>query len=181
MKQVVRDASAYYLLGYNSTQAPQDGKFHEIKVKVKRQGLQVRARKGYWALTAEETARATAPPKPEIDRGVTEALADVSKHASTREKVIRTWIGTSPAESGKSKVTFVWEPMPVVPGEARRDAPARLTLTAAGGDGRAYYRGKVPRDDVPVPDSGSGANRSSAVEFDAAPGGACSCATPSKG
>ena len=38
MKQIVRDSSAYYLVGYNSTQAPQDGKFHEIKVKVKRSG-----------------------------------------------------------------------------------------------------------------------------------------------
>ncbi len=51
MQQIIRDASAYYLLGYNSTQAPQDGKFHEIKVRVKRPGVQVRARKGYWALT----------------------------------------------------------------------------------------------------------------------------------
>ena len=63
MKQIVRDTSAYYLIGYNSSQAPTDGKFHEIKVRVKRPGVQVRARKGYWALTAEETA-ATAPPKP---------------------------------------------------------------------------------------------------------------------
>ena len=36
MKQIVRDSSAYYLLGYNSTQAPQDGKFHEITRAVKR-------------------------------------------------------------------------------------------------------------------------------------------------
>ena len=46
MKQIVADSSAYYLLGYNSTQAPQDGKFHEIKVRVKRSGTDVRARKG---------------------------------------------------------------------------------------------------------------------------------------
>ena len=52
MKQIVADSSAYYLIGYNSTQAPQDGKFHEIKVRVKRPGVEVRARKGYWALTA---------------------------------------------------------------------------------------------------------------------------------
>ena len=49
MKQIMRDSSGYYLLGYNSTQAPTDGKFHEIKVKVTRRGLDVRARKGYWA------------------------------------------------------------------------------------------------------------------------------------
>ena len=65
MKQIIRDSSGYYLLGYNSTQAPTDGKFHEIKVRVTRRGVDVRARKGYWALTADEAARAAAPPKPE--------------------------------------------------------------------------------------------------------------------
>ena len=56
MKQITRDSSAYYLIGYSSSQAPTDGKFHEIKVRVKRPGAQVRARKGYWALTPTETA-----------------------------------------------------------------------------------------------------------------------------
>ena len=64
MKQIIRDASAYYLVGYNSTQAPTDGKFHEIKVRVKRPGVQVRARKGYWAYTVEDAKRATAGPGP---------------------------------------------------------------------------------------------------------------------
>ena len=44
MKQIIRDASAYYLVGY-TTQAPSDGKFHEIKVRVKRPGVQVRSRR----------------------------------------------------------------------------------------------------------------------------------------
>ena len=39
MEQIVRDSSAYYLLGYSSTQAPQDGKFHEIRVRMKRPGI----------------------------------------------------------------------------------------------------------------------------------------------
>src|SRR4051812_9487036 len=42
MKQITRDSSAYYLIGYNSSQAPSDGKFHDIKVRVKRPGVQVR-------------------------------------------------------------------------------------------------------------------------------------------
>ena len=50
MKQIIRDSSAYYLVGYNSTQAPTDGKFHEIKVRVKRPGVQVRASQGLLGL-----------------------------------------------------------------------------------------------------------------------------------
>src|SRR5262249_38664179 len=50
MKQIVRDTSAYYLLGYTSN-APTDGKFHELKVRVKRSGVQIRSRKGFWAAT----------------------------------------------------------------------------------------------------------------------------------
>jgi hypothetical protein len=46
MKQITRDSSAYYLIGYNSTQAPTDGKFHNIRVRVKRPGVQVRAQEG---------------------------------------------------------------------------------------------------------------------------------------
>ena len=34
LKQMVKDNSSYYLLGYNSTSGFRDGKFHEIEVKV---------------------------------------------------------------------------------------------------------------------------------------------------
>ncbi len=40
LKQVVQDSSAYYLLGYSSTNAAADGKFHEVKVRTKRSGVQ---------------------------------------------------------------------------------------------------------------------------------------------
>ena len=74
MEQIVRDSSAYYLVGYSSTQSPQDGKFHPIRVRVKRPGVQVRARKGYWALTAADTERVTAPAKPGPPPAVTKAM-----------------------------------------------------------------------------------------------------------
>ncbi len=48
-KRIVEDNSAYYVLGYHPTDLKQDGKFHEISVKVKKPGVQVRARKGYYA------------------------------------------------------------------------------------------------------------------------------------
>jgi VWFA-related protein len=141
MKQIMRDSSAYYLIGYNSSQAPTDGKFHEIKVRVKRPGIQVRARKGYWALTAEETARAISPPKA-APKPVEQAVASIEP--PTRSRVIRTWIGTSRAENGKTKVTFVWEPVPKAPGDHRTDEPSRVSLMALGDNGAAYFRGRVP-------------------------------------
>src|SRR5207248_9716623 len=99
MKQITKDESAYYLIGYNSSQAPADGKFHEIKVRVKRPGLQVRARKGYWALNAEQTARALAPPKPAVPNPAEAAINSAIARPS-RASVVRTWIGTSRGASG---------------------------------------------------------------------------------
>jgi VWFA-related protein len=144
MKQITRDASAYYLIGYNSSQAPQDGKFHEIKVRVKRPGVQVRARKGYWALNQQEAARALAPSKPAPPKAVDVALAAVNRPG--RASVVRTWIGTSRGENGKTRVTFVWEPLPKVLGEkpGSREEPSAVNVTAVAPDGSPYFRGPVP-------------------------------------
>jgi VWFA-related protein len=60
---IVKDNSTYYLLGYNSD-PKYDGKFHEITVRLKRQGLQVRARKGYYALKANPAT--TGGPAPDV-------------------------------------------------------------------------------------------------------------------
>ena len=47
-RSVSRDSSAYYLLAYESPH-PDDGKFHNVRVKVKRPRVNVNARSGYWA------------------------------------------------------------------------------------------------------------------------------------
>ena len=70
-KRVTDDLSSYYLLGYYST-GKLDGRFHSIRVRVKRPGVQVRARRGYLAPTvAEVTASANrlAPPAPRGGEG----------------------------------------------------------------------------------------------------------------
>jgi len=46
--KAVKAASAVYLLGY-TRDVPGDGRFHQIKVSVKRRGLDVRARSGFWS------------------------------------------------------------------------------------------------------------------------------------
>ena len=147
MQQIIRDASAYYLIGYNSAQAPTDGQFHKIDVEVTRKGVDVRARKGYWAYTAEDAARIDAP-RVEAPPAVTAALSTLVD--PPRGRPARFWIGTARGESGKSKVTFAWEPIPPVPGERRPgdESVAYVTLTALAPDGRPLFRGRVPDQDA---------------------------------
>jgi VWFA-related protein len=163
MKQIIRDSSGYYLLGYNSTQAPQDGKFHEIKVRVTRRGLDVRARKGYWALTAEEAARVTAPPKPEPPAKVSAALNAIAE--PERGRPARFWIGTARGDNGMTRVTFSWEPITAAPGTASdpNAQAARIALTASSPDGKQLYKGRVPEEAAAAATGGS-------VQFDGPPG-----------
>jgi hypothetical protein len=65
----VRDSSAYYILGYSPATEHRDGKFHDVRVRVKRPGLSVRARKGYFAPSADARAESLPP----LPAGVTEA------------------------------------------------------------------------------------------------------------
>ncbi len=164
MKQIVRDSSAYYLLGYNSTQSRSDGKFHPIKVRVQRPGVQVRARKGYWALTAVETARATAPPKPGPPPEITRSLAGIADSADRR--MIRTWVGSAPAAGGKTRITVVWEGVPPVPGSGGA-LVGRVMLNAASLAGDEIYQG--PLGDA-VPADAPASARRGAVTFETPPG-----------
>ena len=169
LKQIVVDSSAYYLLGYNSTQAPQDGKFHEIKVRVKRPGTQVRARKGYWALTATETARVTAPPKPGPPPAVSKALSSISE--PTRGRFVRTWIGHSRGADGKTKLTLVLEPLPATPGMRREEVTA-VSVIAASTEGQVYFRGQAPSKDETATNGGSTPTltKGTSLSFDVPPG-----------
>ena len=47
--RVQRDMSAYYLLGYSSTNQTKDGRFRRVQVRIKRDGLHVESRAGYYA------------------------------------------------------------------------------------------------------------------------------------
>ena len=135
MKQIMRDASGYYLLGYTSTAAPTDGRFHTIDVRVKRPGVEVRSRKGYCAYTAEDVARASAPPKAGPPKEISNALNAIAAPASAGHAA-RFWTGTDWQAGGQPRVTFVWEPLSG--GEARapndvrgpRDADRRPRRTA---------------------------------------------------
>lgn len=73
MLEVVRESRSYYLLGYVSSNTKRDGKFRKIKVSVPPPGLEVRARKGYYAPRKEdenEPPRAAGTLDPQVRAGL---------------------------------------------------------------------------------------------------------------
>jgi len=81
MKKIVDDVSAYYLLGYYSTNPAHDGRFRRIEVKPKPAGLKVRARRGYTAPDNKPTREAftPAPAGPEPPKGLDTALGELGR------------------------------------------------------------------------------------------------------
>ena len=107
---VMADASAYYLLGYAPTRKINDGKFHEINVRVKRRGVRVTARRGYWAPTEKElTAAAEAAATP-VNLALTGALSVLSDSVNTR--AVQVWTGFGRGEGDRTRVSFAWESNP---------------------------------------------------------------------
>ena len=157
LSQIVADQSFYYLLGYTSIEAPTDGEFHEIKVRVDRPDVKIRARKGYFALTETDIARVLAPAKPEIPKAVDLALATLAE--PTRGRLVRTWVGARRGDNGKTRLTFVWEPIGA--NQSQRSESASQIMLMAMSDSAAYFRGEVPaRSDSTLP----------RADFDADPG-----------
>jgi VWFA-related protein len=79
MQRIVSDLSSYYLLGYYST-GKLDAKFHAISVRVKRPGVQVRARRGFLAARVGDvtTIAAHTPATPEASAAAEESRAIAS-------------------------------------------------------------------------------------------------------
>jgi len=103
LAQTVADASAYYLLGYEPERPVEDGGFRRIDVRVKRRGLDVRSRRGYWA---DRPAPAPAPVVP-AEPGLSEALSALATPEGGRAAGV--WIGASRLTGALTRLTLVWE------------------------------------------------------------------------
>lgn len=137
LASVMADASAYYLVGYTPTRRTNDGKFHEIKVRVKRRGVQVNARRGYWAASEKEmTAAAEAAATP-VNVGLTTALSGLSDSVNTR--AVSIWTGFAKADAGRTRVMFTWEPNPT----ASPEKPARLEIQPVDDAGKETMPAQV--------------------------------------
>jgi VWFA-related protein len=159
LEGVMADASAYYLVGYSPTRRTNDGKFHEIKVRVKRRGVRVTARRGYWSASEKEiTAAAEAAATP-VNVGLTGALAALSDSANVRP--VSVWTGFAKADAERTRVVYTWEPnqvagvakaaqleiqpideagKPTLPAQVIGGAPGELPMIARFELGAGRYR-----------------------------------------
>ncbi|MDQ3070522.1 MAG: VWA domain-containing protein [Acidobacteriota bacterium] len=141
--EVVKDSSAYYVLGYSSTNGKQDGRFRKISVRVRNPGLRIEHRAGYYA--ARDFTHLT---RDDRERQMQEQLyAEVS---STDLPVVAStaWFRV------ESNRFFV--PVSVaIPGSALpAERPPRATLDILGAvrDEQGRYVGRI-RDTVQLPAS----------------------------
>jgi VWFA-related protein len=161
LRRIAAESGAYYLITYRSP-GRTDNRFHEIELRARRPGAKVRTRSGYWALSPDDLMRA-------------EAAAFANTPPVTRDpeppprtsSLIRPWFGVSRGDNGLTRVTFVWEPAPAVPGNRTRTVPARLRFTALGAEGAPAYEGPVrPAGSLAPSDEGLPAR----AVFDVPPG-----------
>jgi len=83
---MLEETSAYYVLGFETTRT--DGRFHAVRVRVNRPGMEVRVRSGYFAPTRSATRAAPvddevgAPVERAVSRGLQSAMWPLSAIAT---------------------------------------------------------------------------------------------------
>jgi VWFA-related protein len=142
LKRISNDLSSYYLLGYLSSNAKLDGKYHNIKVRVKRPGVDVRARKGYRSATAEEVAsarKAANPPTTSSKAAVTTAMSGLSR---LRPDWRFSMNAVPVAAAGSNQISMIWIAGEVPMGEAGRawTNGGTIALDIRAGDATATAR-----------------------------------------
>ncbi len=112
LQRIVEDLSSYYLLGYNSTNPKNDGRYRKIRVVAKRPGVEVRAREGYFARRASEAPKESslkeARPATDAETMVTSALAHLPPERRSSPLMLYAALGT-PAGASTSIVSVVAE------------------------------------------------------------------------
>jgi VWFA-related protein len=128
LSRVIDEAGAYYLVGYAPNRpVTNDGKFHKISVRVKRRGVDVTSRHGYWAPSAEEMAPKMREPRPSE---VTNALTDLIRPVDGRDFDL--WVGATRGTGGATKLLVTWDPT----NRYGNSNPAKVEVEALGDDGK---------------------------------------------
>lgn len=150
LDRMLMETSAYYVLGYTPTRTEDDGKYHKISVKVRRSGVRVSARPGYWAPSPQETEAAARAAAKTLEPAVEHALAKAAAVEPGNRAVV-VWLGMAPAPDGRTLMSVAWEPS----GGERRLEPAALDVDvlseeAAEGAARPAPRTVPPTQDAAV-------------------------------
>ena len=145
LQRMIRDNSAYYLLGYVSTAAPRDGKFHEIQVRVKRHGRRRPRAQGLLGVLRGDDQRRERGERAVRCRPPTSApRSNASPPSPTRAAVARdSWLGARTGANSKAQVTFAWEAAAARrrPTRWRRSIACPITATSVAGE-HAVHRAR---------------------------------------
>jgi len=157
-ERIISDTSAYYLLGYQSSNVRADSKFRSISVKVNRSGVTVRSRPGYGAETTRLVKLGTPPARPLMDSRILTAFEGVQRFDPATPVWLRTSAFTASVASAEGGAFWVV-------GEAgsrteRLDgSTAEVIVTAADKrqvfTSRVDLRGSADLFDLRVPDAGT--------------------------
>ena len=114
LAEIARDTSRYYVLAYSPSNAPMDGSFRKLTVRVKRAGFKVRARRGYLA-----TAPLVTTPVAPTPATTTKTRASDEPSAAPATEAAATTPATVPPNTGPAAVPTV-----TAAGDATGPAPA---------------------------------------------------------
>jgi VWFA-related protein len=138
--RIRQDLSSYYLLAYSSSNPRADGKFRKIEVRIRRPGVDVRARAGYRAPTVEEVlqARGDSHASPTAKSPVAAALADLKADRPNVPVHIAAAYAPLGGVAGGARA-HVWALAEIDPAVARHGewiggGTIELTLTARDGE-----------------------------------------------
>lgn len=134
LQRVLRDASSYYLLTVRPSAALADGGLRALDVRRVRPDAPVRTRAAFGM--HRDNPPAFVPRSSVIPAGL--------KVPRRTSPLIRTWFGQSAGGDGRTRVAFVWEPAPRVPGvRGPLVTPSRIAMSVTTMDGAAVFQGDV--------------------------------------
>jgi VWFA-related protein len=160
LQRIVYDTGSHYLLGYYTTNSKWDGKLRSIKVKLKRTGITIRARRQYRAPTRQEIEALSAEPVRArvVPEAVVNALEPLSRIRSSAQ-----FFAYAAIAAKAMTVTIEVPPAAVAAGRWSEGAAVDLIVDAADGKTVTTARGRlapngratiaVPLEGLPRPSS----------------------------
>jgi VWFA-related protein len=108
IRRIIDDVSSYYLLTYSSSNTRLDGRFRAITVRVKRDGIKVRARRGYRGPTANDVISSAGTPGTAVKAPLAVRSTPANARAAFRIRT-STWLRTTPDNARQGAFWVVGE------------------------------------------------------------------------